>query len=155
MKTTMYCLIGIVLALGLLALAISLLPKGQAKVGLVAGKLSPCPDTPNCVCSEDSSAAAYIAPFLYDDSAWQIAKKVIIASGGQIQTDQQGYLWASFTSKWLGFVDDVELRMDADNNIIHVRSASRVGHSDFGMNRNRVERLRLMFADQNENTVTK
>jgi len=148
MKTRMYWLIGIVVAFGLLWLAIALFPKGEAKVGLMAGQLKPCPNTPNCVCSEDSLSAAYITPLLFDDAperAWQRAKQAVVSLGGTIQVQQETYLWASFTTKWLGFVDDVELRMDADSHLIHVRSASRVGRSDFGVNRERVEMLRSFF----------
>ncbi len=148
MKTIMYWLIGIVVALGLLMLGFKLLPKGQAKLGLMAGQLSPCPNTPNCVCSEDQSPSAYIAPFIFSDaadSAWLRLKAAVVANGGSIQTEEQTYLWATFTTQWLGFVDDVELRMDVDNHVIHIRSASRLGRSDFGVNRERLERLRLLF----------
>jgi len=147
--------------LALLTLGFKLMPKGQAKLGLVAGQLSPCPNTPNCVCSEDNSASAYVAPFAFkgvDESAWLRAKQAVISSGGRIQTDEQTYLSAIFSTKWLGFVDDVELRLDADNDVIHVRSASRLGRSDFGVNRERVERLRMLFdstLSQHENTVQK
>lgn len=148
MKTIMYWIIGIILALGLLMQGIRLLPKGQAMVGLTAGHLRPCPDTPNCVCSEDMSSSSRIAPFVFNDTAeaaWLRAREAVLSAGGTIQTEEPAYLWASFTTKWLHFVDDVELRMDAGHHIIHVRSASRVGHSDFGVNRKRVERLRTLF----------
>jgi uncharacterized protein (DUF1499 family) len=144
----MYWLIGIVLALGLLTIGIALFPKGLVKVGLMDSRLSPCPNTPNCVNSEDKSKASFIAPLLINetsDSAWQRVKKVIESSGGSIQAVEQTYLWATFTTKWLRFVDDVELRMDADSQVIHVRSASRVGRSDLGVNRERVEQLRSLF----------
>lgn len=147
----MYWLIGIVVVLALLTLAMKLLPKGEAKLSLTAGQLSLCPNTPNCVCSEDKSPAAYITPFVFNDSAdnaWLRAKQAVVASGGNIQSQDETYLWASFSTKWLGFIDDVELRMDADNHIIHVRSASRLGRSDFGVNRDRVERLRLLLNSQ-------
>jgi len=148
MKNTMYWLIGIVVVLALLTLGVKLMPKGQAKIGLVAGQLSPCPNTPNCVCSEGESPSAYVAPFAFKGeaaSAWLRVKQAIVANGGRIQTQEPTYLTASFITKWLGFVDDVELRLDADNGVIHVRSASRLGRSDFGINRARVERLRLLF----------
>jgi len=148
MKKTMYWLIGIVLVSGVLLLAIKLMPKGQAQTGLVAGQLRLCPNTPNCVCSEDESSSAYIALLVFNDTAanaWLRARQALIASGGRIQTQESQYISASFTTKWLGFVDDVELRMDADNHLIHIRSASRLGRSDFGMNKKHLERLRLLF----------
>lgn len=84
MKTTMYWLIGIFVAFGLLLFVIALMPKGQAKVGLTDGRLSPCPNTPNCVCSGDRTESSYIAPFLINDSgdsAWQRAKQAVVSSG--------------------------------------------------------------------------
>ena len=141
-------LAGIVVALALVTIVIAVMPKGQAKVGLIADRLSPCPTTPNCVCSEDTSASAYIEPFLFNDSgdsAWRRAKQAVVSSGGRIQSEDHDYLWATFTTRWLRFVDDVELRLDADNQVIQVRSASRVGRSDFGVNRKRVENIRLLF----------
>lgn len=159
MKNTMYWLLGIIVVLALLTLGFKLMPKGQAKLGLIAGQLSPCPNTPNCVCSEDKSSPAYVAPFVLkdaDESAWLRAKQAVVSSGGRIQTQESTYLSASFSTKWLGFVDDVELRLDVDNDVIHVRSTSRLGRSDFGVNRARVERLRLLFnssLNQHENTV--
>ena len=149
MKVVMYWIVGSVLVLGLLTIGIALMPKGQPRVGLVSGHLSACPDSPNCVCSEDVAASATIAPLQFNDAvatAWQRARAAIIASGGQIQKEEPHYLWASFTTKWLRFVDDVELRLDRGKRLIHIRSASRVGHSDLGANRKRVAHIRAVFA---------
>ena len=149
MKIVMYWIVGSVLVLGLLTIGIALMPKGQSRVGLVSGHLSACPDSPNCVCSEDVAASATIAPLQFNDAAataWQRARAAIIASGGQIQKEEPHYLWASFTTKWLRFVDDVELRLDVEHHVIHIRSASRVGYSDFGVNRDRVEKIRQLFS---------
>lgn len=145
-----FWIIGIALALALLAFGIVLFPKGHANVGLVSGQLSPCPNTPNCVCSENTPKPSYIPPLVFSgddsmDSSWQRVRQVIVSSGGRIEKEEQGYLWASFTTKWLRFVDDVELRIDAGSQVIHLRSASRLGRSDFGVNRERVERLRLLL----------
>ncbi len=65
--------------------------------------------------------------------------------GGKIEEEHDGYLWATFASRLFRFVDDVEFRMVSIDGIIHVRSASRVGYSDLGVNRRRVERLRTLF----------
>jgi len=65
--------------------------------------------------------------------------------GGKIQEEHDGYLWATFTSRVFRFVDDVEFRMVPSDGIIHVRSGSRVGYSDLGVNRKRVEKLRAGF----------
>ena len=65
--------------------------------------------------------------------------------GGKIEADQDGYLWAVFTSRIFRFKDDLECRLAAPENLIHVRSASRLGYSDLGVNRKRVEALHKNF----------
>jgi uncharacterized protein (DUF1499 family) len=76
---------------------------------------------------------------------WSDLKETIPELGGKIQEEHDGYLWATFTTRLVRFVDDVELRMVSTDGIIHVRSASRVGYSDLGVNRRRVEKLRTLF----------
>jgi uncharacterized protein (DUF1499 family) len=118
--------------------------------GLVDGQLKPCPDKPNCVSSEVvSDAEHYIEPLVYSaDEATSILprlKTIIVEMGGSIQVEETNYLAATFTSSIFRFVDDLELRIDADQKTIHLRSASRVGHGDGGANRKRVERLKNSF----------
>lgn len=113
-------------------------------IGLQQGKLRPCSDSPNCVCSEQHSQSSEqhaLAPINAGYGTWEKLAKIIIRQGGDIQQDDGSYLHATFTSPVLRFVDDVELRLDEDQGLIHIRSASRVGHSDFGANRKRVERI--------------
>jgi len=145
----LYLSIAIVLSLLLLVLGVVFLVKGQSTVGLQAGMLSPCPDTPNCVCSEERpSGSAYIDPLVYDDDpgeAWRTARQAILDSGGSIVSENDGYLWATYTTRWLRFVDDIELRQDTEHHHIHMRSASRVGNYDFHVNRNRLERVRSLY----------
>ncbi len=118
------------------------------KVKLVAGHLRPCPDTPNCVSSESDVAAARIAPLPYQGSAasaWTDLRAAIIAAGGTIVEERPDLIWATFTSRVFRFVDDVECRLAADAGVIHLRSASRAGRSDLGVNRKRAERLHTLF----------
>jgi uncharacterized protein (DUF1499 family) len=117
---------------------------------LVDGRLQPCPDTPNCVSSEDESDAEhFIEPLLYSaDQAAQVLprlKTIIRDMGGSIQVERADYLAATFTSTVFRFVDDLELRIDSGQNAIHLRSASRVGRKDLGANRERVEHLKNAF----------
>lgn len=117
-------------------------------VQLVEGKLRPCPDTPNCVSSESKSTTAAIAPLALSGdpvAAWERAGQAVVAIGGRIQSRSANHLWATFTSRLFRFVDDLELRLDEEDRVIHVRSASRVGRSDMGVNRKRVEQLRQQF----------
>ena len=118
--------------------------------GLVEGRLKRCPDTPNCACSEFvSDSEHYIEPLFYSaDHAAQVLprlKAVIRDMGGNIRVETTDYLAATFTSPVFRFVDDLELRIDADRNAIHLRSASRVGRSDFGVNRKRLALLKSSF----------
>jgi uncharacterized protein (DUF1499 family) len=67
--------------------------------------------------------------------------------GGKIMHEDDYYLWATFSTKIFRFVDDLELRMDENNGVIHIRSGSRVGYSDMGANRRRIENFRIRFAE--------
>ncbi|HVO90231.1 MAG TPA: DUF1499 domain-containing protein [Casimicrobiaceae bacterium] len=120
------------------------------ELGVVDGALRPCPDKPNCVSSQAADSAHAIAPFRYDgemgDAMTRLADVVAAQQGAVIVSRRAGYLRAEFTSRIMGFVDDVEFTADAPSHTIHVRSASRLGYSDLGVNRARVENLRRQFA---------
>jgi uncharacterized protein (DUF1499 family) len=118
------------------------------KVQLVDGRLRACPNSPNCLSSESDSASSRIEPLTFHgppEKAWSDLKETIRELGGKIQEEHEGYLWTTFTSRLFRFVDDVEFRMVSTGGMIHVRSGSRVGYSDLGVNRRRVERLRTIF----------
>jgi uncharacterized protein (DUF1499 family) len=118
------------------------------KVQLVDGRLRACPDSPNCVSSESDRASSRVEPLTFQgppEKAWSNLKETLHEMGGKIQEDREGYLWATFTSRVFRFVDDVEFRMVSTDGMIHVRSGSRVGYSDLGVNRRRVEKLRTLF----------
>ena len=118
------------------------------KVQLIDGKLRPCPSSPNCVSSEGDRPSSRVEPLTFKGSperVWDNLKETIREMGGKIQEEHDGYLWATFTSRVFRFVDDVEFRMVPSDGIIHVRSGSRVGYSDLGVNRKRVEKLRAGF----------
>ena len=118
--------------------------------GLVAGSLSGCPDKPNCVCSEHQDAAShYIDPVIVlqniTPDPMPVLKKTIRDMGGKLQAESEYYLAATFSSTIFGFVDDLELRIDPARQVIHMRSASRVGYSDAGVNRKRTELLKKTY----------
>lgn len=118
--------------------------KPPSTLGLLNQQLRVCPDSPNCVCSESHSQTSLehaIAPIQGDSQTWQQLKFIIIEQGGSIQRESENYLHATFTSSIFRYVDDVELRWDEKNTTIHIRSASRMGHSDFGANRHRVTKI--------------
>ena len=118
------------------------------RIGLVEGRLRPCPGSPNCVCSEDEEKPSHIAPIRFAGdpaAAWRALKDEVTAMGGEIVTEREAYLHATFRTRIFRFVDDLECRLDRDADRIHVRSASRLGWSDLGVNRRRVETLRKRF----------
>jgi uncharacterized protein (DUF1499 family) len=141
-------IIQVLLLVGLIAfIAMALQSKKSPEdLGLQQGMLRPCPASPNCVCSEDHSQSSEqhaVAPIKARYGAWKKLTAIITEQGGVIQQDNGSYLHATFTSPVFRYVDDVELRLDADQGLIHIRSASRVGRSDFGVNRKRVKDIVL------------
>ena len=112
--------------------------KGKAK-GLISGHLAEPGSAPNSVSSEiDVQPEKKVAPLHGTLSG---IKTAITATGGTITSETDSYLSATYMSKIFKFVDDVEIRHDRDN-IWHIRSASRVGYSDRGVNKKRVEAIR-------------
>ncbi len=112
--------------------------KGQAK-GIIHGQLAEPGNAPNVVSSEgDVQPERAVAPL--SANLAQI-KAAIIATGGTITSESGSYLSATYMSKIFKFVDDVEIRKESDT-LWHIRSSSRVGYSDNGVNRKRVEAIR-------------
>jgi uncharacterized protein (DUF1499 family) len=147
-KILLYSVIGTVLIIGVMLVVLSIASRKQPELGLLNGQLKPCPATPNCVCSEQQVEGAFVEPLVYAttaDVAWREIKHAIVETGGVIVTEQDGYLHARYETPLMRYVDDVELRLEENNQVIHVRSASRVGNSDLGANRKRVARIRAAF----------
>ena len=115
-------------------------------LGVKDGKLAPCPDRPNCVSSQSNDKAHAVAPLTYKTTAADALAdlKKIIAGGkhATIAEETPTYLHVEFTSAMFRFVDDVEFSVDEKAKVINVRSASRIGYSDLGVNRRRVEAIR-------------
>jgi uncharacterized protein (DUF1499 family) len=121
-------------------------------LGVQNGQLAACPDSPNCVSSQapTSDKDHSIAPIAYTGEAMDAIAKLKTLIEGQERTTivqtSETYLYAEFASKLMGFVDDVEFYADNNAKVIHVRSASRLGQSDLGVNRQRVEEFRAKMA---------
>ncbi|MGL1933663.1 MAG: DUF1499 domain-containing protein [Fibrobacterales bacterium] len=115
---------------------------------IAQGVLAPCPSSPNCVGSfEKQTDEHYIAPLTTTLAPEKILEelKSIISTQSRtniIQTNTN-YLYTTYTSLLLRFVDDVEFLII--NDTIHIRSASRTGYSDLGINRERIEHLRTLL----------
>ncbi len=133
--------------------------KGQAPADLGlqnGGKLKPPSKTDNSVSSQadwypDHPQRSYsqIAPLAYSGDGTaamaRLASVVEALPRTVIVTRQPGYLYAQCSTRMLGFTDDVEFALDTTASVIHVRSASRIGRKDFGVNRQRVEQIRAAF----------
>jgi uncharacterized protein (DUF1499 family) len=123
--------------------------KRPANLGLQSGQLAPCPSSPNCVSSFSQDAEHKVEPLTYNSTpavAMTNLKQAIESLGKtKIITETDNYLYAEFTSSLMGFVDDVEFLLDEGAKVIHVRSASRLGQSDLGVNRKRIETIRTQL----------
>ena len=111
--------------------------------------LAPCPDRPNCVSSLAEDDAHRVEPLPLEGTPEDAISRLreIIEAMPRTTVDEVGptYLKARFRSRLFGFVDDVEMAVDSDARLIHVRSASRLGYSDHGVNRKRVEAIRARY----------
>ncbi len=118
-------------------------------LGITDGRLAPCPATPNCVSSQ-ATDEHQIAPLRYaEDGAkalTQVKQAIAALPGSEIISESDDYLYAEFTSKLMGFVDDAEFYLDQAAGVIHVRSAARLGESDLGVNSKRVEAIRAALS---------
>jgi uncharacterized protein (DUF1499 family) len=120
-----------------------------AQMGVTSGKLLPCPSSPNCICSQDPDQSHSIEPITYKGSAQEARTRLLSVIQGmkraKVITAQDFYLHAEFTSLIFRFVDDAEFLIDDTNKVIHLRSAARLGYSDLGVNRKRMETIRQKF----------
>jgi uncharacterized protein (DUF1499 family) len=133
-------------------------------LGPANGGLAPCPETPNCVYVGDEQHASHPAWILaptWATQAQRAASSVMDALQEGVQSlprtrvlvrealpDGHVYLHAASTSRFFRFVDDLELLLKPDEGLVIVRSASRLGHSDLGVNANRIASLRQYLEDQ-------
>lgn len=131
-----------------------------SRLGVTEGRLKPPSKTPNSVSSQadlwpDHPQREYarIAPLPAGagqggaDAAWARLQRVVAGErGARVVRGDGDYLYAQYTTRWLGFMDDAEFWLDRHVGVIHVRSASRWGRRDFGVNRSRIEALRARLA---------
>lgn len=122
-----------------------------ANVGIGSNGFAACPKTPNCVSSFSTDPVHQIEPLRYTSSpeqAFTNLKQTIAAlPRTKVISETDTYLYTEFTSRFMGFVDDVEFSLDKPAGIIQVRSASRLGESDLGVNRRRIELIRTKLKD--------
>ena len=110
--------------------------------------MAPCKRTPNCVSSQADAADRehYITPITFRGSAADLRRAVQSMARATVIRAEGNYLYAEYRTRLLRYVDDLELYYDEKLGLVHVRSASRLGRRDFGVNRARVEALRRIMA---------
>nr|OEJ78196.1 hypothetical protein A5482_13695 [Cyanobacterium sp. IPPAS B-1200] len=123
-------------------------------LGVYQEHLTSCPQTPNCVVSNESADEIhYIEPFSYNSdvaTAKDTLLKVLSVVPNMVVVEEtDNYIRTESRSKLMGFVDDGEYYFPSDKSVIEVRSAARLGESDLGVNRRRLEQIRLAIADYN------
>jgi len=123
--------------------------KGRQRPGVKKGRLAPCPSSPNCVSSFEKDEARHVPPITYTADMKQSYTRLVATlenlPESRIVSRTERSIHAEFRSSFFGFMDDVEFLFPEGKKIIHVRSASRAGYSDFGANRKRVEKIRYLF----------
>ena len=139
-----------VVIVGALAM-MSVFSRKPDKLGVTAGRLADCPSSPNCVATQAGDADHRMEPIPFtgppEEAMQRINDLVADMPRTKIVTVEDSYLHAEFRSALFRFVDDVEFLFDPEEQVIHFRSASRVGHSDFGVNRRRMEQIREAFSE--------
>ena len=152
-RMTIWFVLAGVFALILLGqLALTLSSWRRPDLGVADGALRPCPASPNCVCSEEHATDPEheIAPLSIDgdptEEMARLQRQLMSWPGARLIDSSATYLRYEFVTPLVRYVDDVEFRLDPGAGVIHVRSASRVGHSDLGANRKRIEAIRAAFS---------
>jgi uncharacterized protein (DUF1499 family) len=126
------------------------LPEG---LGVTDGELMPCPSTPNCVSTQASPEDLdhYAEPVVYtgDRMKTQLSIESFMLNKGNthLVSSALGYVHFEVKSPLVGYIDDVEFYLPAADSVVHIRSASRVGYSDFGVNRERVRQIQSLLVD--------
>lgn len=132
---------------------LSFMTARPAHLGVTDGKLAACPNSPNCVSTQAGDEPHRMAPWPFHGEAAQVKQQLMALISRQprmrIVTQTDNYLHVEATSRLFRFVDDVEFLIDPANSVIHFRSASRVGYSDLGANRARMEKLRAEWEREN------
>ena len=139
----------VIIAFIALRLAIWIADVQPKSIGEKSKQLTPCPGTPNCVSSTSLQSSEQIEPMRYTgeqtDAHATLLSAIAETPNSTIRTQTPDYVHVEFKTLLLGFIDDAEFLFNPDEKIIHLRSASRIGRSDFGVNRKRLQTLRESF----------
>ena len=141
-------------AVALTALLVGCGGKMPEDLGAESGQLGACPSSPNCVssavnASDEEHSIAALAITGDPEAAWAAAREVVSSTPRTtVERAETDYLHAVYVSSLMRYRDDLELLLDREGMRIEVRSASRVGYGDMGVNRARVEALRAALAER-------
>ena len=140
---------GVVSVAVILIISLALGPGAEGSDPSMHSRFRDCPESPNCISSRATSASHYIAPIVYSGSLEDARQRLleILANfvRARVRVKEERYLHVEITSLILRFVDDLEFEFDDAAKTIHMRSASRTGYFDFGVNRRRCEEIRELF----------
>ena len=145
-----------VLALALVLWARSV-PRPQDLGPRPNGDLAACPDTPNCISSKALGEPHGMDPWPFPGEAAAARERLLLIlrllPNVKIIAEDEFYIAAEFRIAQI-FIDDVEFQIDPQEQVVHFRSASRLGHSDFGVNRKRMQRIGDAFRAQEKQPQT-
>ncbi|MEO0648959.1 MAG: DUF1499 domain-containing protein [Cyanobacteria bacterium J06650_10] len=120
-------------------------------IGITDGHLAACPASPNCVVSQGADEEHAIAPIIYSGDRETARASILdilsVVPRTEVVSQADDYILARSESRLMGFVDDTEFYFPKDENVVQVRAAARMGESDLGVNRRRIEQIRLAFND--------
>ena len=123
--------------------------KSKKPIGIVNGKLHSCPKSPNCVSTQAIDEKQKMEPINYsgdiEDAKAKIISIINSLKRSKIITNEENYIHIEFRTATFRFVDDVEFLFDDKEKIIHFRSRARMGYSDMGVNRKRMEEITKLF----------
>ena len=141
----------VVIAIGILAI-LARFVKSPPYLGVRDGQLAPCPSSPNCVSTQSQDKTHGIAPIALDTPVQQAQTRLIgiiqAMERTRVIVTEPTYIHAEFRTPGIQYVDDVEFYLDEQAALIHFRSASRMPYWDWGVNRNRMEKIRRAFEAQ-------
>ena len=123
--------------------------KSKKPIGIVDGKLHPCPKSPNCVSTQAIDENQKMEPINYSGSLEDAKSKIISIINSlkrsKIIKNEENYIHIEFRTAAFRFVDDVEFLFDDKEKVIHFRSRARMGYSDMGVNRKRMNKITNLF----------
>ncbi|MFW9942363.1 MAG: DUF1499 domain-containing protein [Candidatus Thorarchaeota archaeon] len=125
--------------------------KRKKKLGIIDGKFHPCPKSPKCVSSQSTNKKHKMEPIKYEISLEEAKSKLISIINAfkrvKLISETENYLYFEFRTRFWRFVDDVEFFFDDTKKIIHFRSSARFGYYDWGVNKNRMIKIKKSFMD--------